>query len=84
MSLDTEKLSRISLEPRQLNQYDLAEVMGCQKPLAPQLASYEARVLLRRLQGYPDLEGEVFLRSPEYRKAREQADREEMVMPYSL
>ena len=59
-----------------LNKYEPGEVLGCSKPLGPQLAAYEARVLLRRLEGNPDTQGEAFLAGDHYQRAREIVNRE--------
>ncbi len=59
-----------------LNKYGPGEVLGCSKPIGPQLAAYEARILLRRLEGNPDAQGEAFLARDHYQRAREIANRE--------
>lgn len=69
----------IGFDERRLSKFNIGEVSGCKLSLSEQLGAYETRVLLRRLQGNPDFEGEAFLRSPFYQQAREQAEREERI-----
>lgn len=76
MSLDTYDLWR----REDLSKYDIAEIFGCEKAIGPQLAAYKARILLQRLEGTPNPEGEDFLASDHYRRAREVADREAMFL----
>ena len=74
-----ESTRKLEFDEMRLSRIDITEVHVCKPFLSEQLAAYEARVFLRRLQGNPDLEGEVFLISPFYERAREQAEREERI-----
>ena len=58
------------------NRYNIAEILGCERQIKPQIVAYEARVLLRRLEGDPDSIGEAFLVSSHYNRVQEIADRE--------
>lgn len=71
-----ESFKKLEFDERLLSKFDVKEMFDCKPSLARQLAAYETRVLLRRLGGNPDLEGEAFLRLPFYEQAREQAERE--------
>jgi hypothetical protein len=72
-----DRKDRGEFDDKRLNRINIAEALGCKPSLARQLAAYVTQVLIRRLQGNPDLEGEAFLKSPFYEQAREQAEREE-------
>jgi len=72
-------IERREFDIRELSIIDPVQVLSPQGSLANQLARYEARVLLRRLNGNPDLEGEAFLNSPQFKQAEEMAQREKRI-----
>lgn len=72
-------IDRGEFNKMKLNRIRIGELFSRQPSLARQLTAYETRVLLRRLSGNPDPEGESFLSSPFYEEAKKQAEREERI-----